>query len=142
MAEVVGVLASGIAVAQLASGIVSSVQKTRALWTSLSDSPKQVADSLREIELLGKVIAGLDIRDHGAGVGQGEEALNDALRFCEEVVGGLEGKLLRLGLGQGKKHQSWARVKFLVKEKEVQELVGRLERAKSMLGLAVNCHSM
>lgn len=85
MAELLGLIASGIAVAQLATSIVSSVQKTRALWTNFNSAPQQVGDALMEIELLNKVIGSLELKDDG------EEVVSEALIFCAEVLAELEG---------------------------------------------------
>ena len=46
-----------------------------------------------------------------------------------------------MGKGKGMS-KSWAKAKFLFKEKELGELVQRLKKAKSMLGLAVDPCSM
>jgi hypothetical protein len=74
------------------------------------------------------------------------------LAYCENVVDEFEGVLrgLERGLGNhssGTKTSSkgtaksitWAKVKVLLKEKELTQ---RLERATSMLDLAVDCYSM
>jgi hypothetical protein len=84
MAEVVGIVASGIAVAQLAGSIVTSAQNLHNIWTSLKGAPKIVGDCLREIELLGTVIHTTKFE------GEGEDVVKRALIYCEDVVGEFE----------------------------------------------------
>jgi hypothetical protein len=137
MAEVVGIVASGIAVAQLAGSIVTSAQNLHNIWTSLKGAPKVVRDCLREIELLGTVIHTVKFE------AEGEDVVKRALIYCEEVVGEFESILRGVALVDGRgQSRPWGKVKFLFKEKELGESMGRLERAKSMLGLAVDYYSM
>ena len=100
---------------------MSSTQKLHNLWTNLNGAPKVVGDCLREIEILGTVIQSVRFE------GEGEDVVKRALSYCQEVVGEFEGALIGLGNGLRKnilgkekgKSRSWAKAKFMFKEKEL-----------------------
>lgn len=143
MAEVLGIVASGIAVAQVAGELVTTSQKLYTFWIGIKCAPKQVADALKEIEFLGKIIEGLQ-NENGVDVGR-NEVVGEALVHCFEVMGEFEGILRDLGTkvganGAGKRH--WDALKVLLKSQTLSDFERRLERAKSMLGLAVDSYSM
>lgn len=86
MSEILGTIASGIAVVQLASELVVKAQKLYAFWIGIRDAPKQVGDALREIQLLGKIFGRLRF-DEEDGLGEDKEAvILDALSYCREVM--------------------------------------------------------
>lgn len=59
MAEIVGVVASGIAVAQLAGAIVGSTRKIYNFWSDIKDAPKHVSAMLVEVELMREILVEL-----------------------------------------------------------------------------------
>ncbi len=93
MAEVLGIVASGIAIAQLASSVVLSTQKLSKFWSDLKGAPKQIGDVLKELEMLGKVTEHIEMP--GQSGGPGEKLLKEALYFCSEVIGEFESLLER-----------------------------------------------
>ncbi|APA15417.1 hypothetical protein sscle_14g101870 [Sclerotinia sclerotiorum 1980 UF-70] len=62
MAEILGVIASGIAVAQVASAIVESIREIYSLTSEIKDAPKKLGDLLVEIEFLGEILVTMVIR--------------------------------------------------------------------------------
>ncbi|EDN93225.1 predicted protein [Sclerotinia sclerotiorum 1980 UF-70] len=84
MAEILGVIASGIAVAQVASAIVESIREIYSLTSEIKDAPKKLGDLLVEIEFLGEILVTMVIR-----VTQ-ESQVNPAhfkiLKHCETAI--------------------------------------------------------
>jgi hypothetical protein len=145
MAEALGVVASGIAVAQLAGQLVATTQKLYTFWVGLKGAPKQVGDALREVALLGKIISELEMKENEDLERKGREVVMEALTYCGEVMSELEDFLAALkrniaSTGAGKRQ--WNSFKVLLKSQVLSELERKLERAKSMLGLAVECYSL
>ena len=62
-----------------------------------------------------------------------------AVCLCTDVMAEFESFLqdLEKDLGRAKGLKHWARLKVVFKEKVLINMIGRLERAKSMLGLAL-----
>ncbi|KAG0646159.1 hypothetical protein D0Z07_8120 [Hyphodiscus hymeniophilus] len=56
MAEIVGVVASGIAVAQLAGQLTSSIVKLKGFWDHISEIPDEIRQLSRQIELLNFIL--------------------------------------------------------------------------------------
>ncbi len=52
MAEVLGVVASGIAVAQVATTLGSAVVRLKALWEEVREVPERIADLMEQIDCL------------------------------------------------------------------------------------------
>jgi hypothetical protein len=100
MAEILGVPSSGITASQPAGKIIVCTWTLYTFWTSLKGASKQVGDVLIEIELLGRVISNVKMRDDT----EDDAALValDSLRHCKGVMGILGALVggLRLGHGQ------------------------------------------
>ncbi|TEY87384.1 hypothetical protein BOTCAL_0003g00650 [Botryotinia calthae] len=145
MGELLGVVASGIAVAQLAGATVGSTQKIYSFYSEMKDAPKKLGDLLEEIELLGEVL--VDFYDQNSPPTTGQSKIvPKVLRHCRTVMDNLD-KILNvlednLKKDGGRMKKQLRTLKVVLKEKTLEELADRLERAKSLLTLAVNCHSI
>jgi Fungal N-terminal domain of STAND proteins len=145
MAEVLGLFASGIAVTQLADGIVRSIRNIRDFWQSVRDAPKDLNDALEELEILGATLMELqnDLRNHG-GRGLSGTAASECLQYCRKAAGDLEAIVMGLKQGldlkSGRRH--WAAIKASFQKRALQDFQQRLDRAKSMLTLAISSYSL
>jgi predicted trehalose synthase len=145
MAEVLAVVASGIAVAQLADRIVQSIRKIHDFWKSIQDAPQELNDALEELEILGETLMELHTllskRDKPELPGN---AAAKCLSYSKRVADNLETILvsLRQGLDGKRGPRRWAAMKVAFQRRTLQEFQQRLDRAKSMLNLAINCYSL
>jgi hypothetical protein len=145
MAEVLGVVASGIAVAQLADKIVRSIRNIYDFWRTISDAPKDLNDALEELKILGETLMELqnDLNKHKGHELTGTAAKN-CLQYCRRVADNLE--VIVLGLQHnldGKKgRRQWAAIKAAFQKRSLREFQQRLDRARSMLTLAISCYSL
>ncbi|KAM3073428.1 hypothetical protein ACMFMF_006634 [Clarireedia jacksonii] len=147
MAEVLGTVASGIAVAQLAGAIVSSTQKIYTFWKEMKDAPKHIGRLLVEIELLGGVLVEYNTSNGKAnGPHHHSAMLQKIYLHCETAIKDLDEVLETLdkGLKQSgsKAAKTWHAFRVVMKSSILEDLMERLERAKSMLNLASQCHMM
>jgi hypothetical protein len=145
MAEVLGVVASVVAVAQLAGELVVTAQKLYAFWVGVKGAPKQVGDALKEIQLVGKIIAGMGVEEQNGFGGDREDIVWEALSYCREVMEEFGYLLGKLGMDMASRKagkRQWASLKVFLKSQVLSELEGKFERAKSLLGLAVDFYSM
>jgi hypothetical protein len=85
MAELVGVVASGISIGTLAAQVASSLIKLNSLWNELHDAPDDIKDLIDEVEILNTTI--LDLEDDGVslviGLEQQQKSRVDCLRYCQ-----------------------------------------------------------
>ncbi|KAE9370181.1 ankyrin [Stipitochalara longipes BDJ] len=142
MAEVLGVVASGLSVAQIAGQLLSCIQGLRALCRALRDTPGELQGILDELEILGEIFYQLGPIQTGTSQ-PGHSALQASLTHCRKAASKLDilaNQTLRPL--QRSKHATWFRVKAVLKLEEVRDLKVQLERAKSLLHLAMTCYSL
>jgi len=145
MAEVLGVVASSIAVAQLADRIVQSIRKIHDFWKSIRGAPQELNDALEELEILGDTLMELHTllnkRDKPELPGN---AAMKCLSYSRKVADDLETIVigLRQGLDGKRGPREWAAMKTAFQKRTLQGFQQRLDRAKSMLTLAISCYSL
>ncbi|ESZ93562.1 hypothetical protein SBOR_6045 [Sclerotinia borealis F-4128] len=89
MAEILGVFASCVAVAQLAGSIVASSQKIYTFLANVKDAPKNVTDLITEIELLGGLL--LEYYDAESAGGRTTSAITEkTLKYCRHTMNELD----------------------------------------------------
>ncbi|OBT61066.1 hypothetical protein VE03_09483 [Pseudogymnoascus sp. 23342-1-I1] len=145
MAEILGVVASGIAVAQLVAGIVNGAQKLRKIWCEVRNAPRDIEGALQEIELLGQSLL---IAQHGL-ERRGQEpnsmaVIEGSLKLCEEAASNLNAIVSKLSVEAGtqfSKRQK-AKLKIFLQKEEINNERERLHRAIRCLTLAISCYSM
>ena len=125
-------VASGIAVGQLATHIITSCEKLYNFWGSVKGAPKNVTDLLDEIKLLAKELEKLSQDGTGAQESQllVQKTMVELRNLLSELETGMEKE-------RGRTRGAWGRVKAAVKYQEIGNLVARLERTKSTLTIAV-----
>jgi len=145
MAELVGVVASSIAVAQLASQIVQNIRNIHDFWQSIRDAPKDLSEALEELELLGDTLVELhkNLDRHAGRQLPGAPAIR-CMQHCRRVADDLEAIVVDLHKGPDdkKSRRRWAAIKAALRKRALQDFQQRLDRAKSMLTLAISCYSL
>jgi len=145
MAELVGVVASGIAVTQFAGQIVQNIRNIHDFWQSIRDAPKDLSDSLEELELLGDTLLELhnNIDRHAGHQLPGTSAMR-CMQYCRKVANDLEAIIVDLheGLDGKKSRRHWVAIKAALRKQVLQDFQQRLDRAKSTLTLAISCYSL
>jgi hypothetical protein len=145
MAELVGVVASSIAVAQLASQIAQNIRNIHNFWQSIRDAPKDLSEALEELELLGDTLVELHkiLGRHAGRQLPGASAIR-CMQYCRKVADDLEAIVVDLHKGSDdkKSRRRWAAIKVALKKRALQDFQQRLDRAKSMLTLAISCYSL
>ncbi|PQE31500.1 Ankyrin repeat-containing domain protein [Rutstroemia sp. NJR-2017a WRK4] len=147
MTEVLGTVASGIAIAQLAGAVVSTTQKIYIFWKEMKDAPKHIGCLLVEIELLGEVLVEYYTSNRqGNGIYHHSTTLEKIYMHCETAIKDLDEVLETLDKGLkksgSKAKKIWYTFRVVMKGSVLEDLMERLERAKSMLNLASQCHMM
>jgi hypothetical protein len=142
MAEVLGVVASGVSVVQIAGQLLSCIQGLRVLCRALRDTPGELQGILDELEILGEIFYQLGAIQTGTSQ-PGHSALQASLIHCRKAASKLE-NLASQGSRplQKSKHTTWFRVKAVLKLEEVRDLKIQLEAAKSLLHLAMTWYSL
>jgi len=136
MAELLGVVASGISVASLAIQVVDSVLKLRECWDAIKNAPEDIRYLIDEIETLSLILSDVGNNETQGDLPLiGQESAKRSLELCQkgsdilhEVVKGLDDQI-----GKGKKIGGF---KAILKKGTIERLRDRLRSAQFMLMLS------
>ena len=143
MADVLGVVASGVGIGSLAIQIASSVQQILDFWSSVKDAPEGIRRLLDELRLLAEVLSTIDdVRDDHSSSAE-QTATRKAIQYCHNAAREVDAvvKDIAGGLATSKSWKHRAAVKFVLKDKRITKDLQRLDRAKSMLLLVQQCYT-
>jgi hypothetical protein len=141
MAEVVGVVASGIAVAQLGVGFGKALAGLKTLWGEIKDIPRSIQCLMEEVELLKLTLDEIDadLNRHTSDT-ESSRSVRPILRYCQaaeqslfEIVNTLRSQIdsskssLKRGVGK---------VRVGLKKDCLEAHERRLQRVVSLLALA------
>lgn len=142
MAETLGVVASAIAVVQLAGEVSKAVIKFKAFWQEIQDVPYHVRDLLEDIQILEPLLADVqrqfsnnDLPPEYWDAASAETSLAHcelALKTLVEVLKEIEKKVVTT---KGFKRKMLA-AKIMIREETVARLEKKLNRAMTMLRFA------
>lgn len=142
MAEVVGFVASGASVAQIAGQLLSCMQHLRMLCRALRDAPEELQDIINELEILGEIFYQLGTFKSETSQ-NGYSALQASLTRCRKAASKLEALATPSSRTlQSNQTTPWSRLKAVAKMDETKKLKTQLEAAKSLLQLAMTCYSL
>ena len=147
MAEVLGIVASGITVGQLAGQVSSSIIKLKGYWDEVRNAPSEIRQLLLEIDSLNLILHHIQddqTREVASGVPSGSIYLEQSLKLCREGVVELNGLVVELARKIEDK-TGWRRktgaAKVVLKSEEVKRLKRRMKNAIRLLSLSYQCHT-
>jgi hypothetical protein len=144
MAEILGIVASGISVAQIAGQVINSIIKLKGYWEQVKEVPAEISYLLGEIDSLSLLL--YHIQDNQSSrvaenVPLGSTSVQQCCKLCQDaaeelriLVSDMESKL------EGK--IGWKRrvtsAKVVLKKEEVKGLKRRMKNAVRLLSLALS----
>ena len=140
MAEVLGVIASGVSIGSITIQIVGSVQQILDFWSSIKDAPTDIQDLLEELQILANLLSEVDSSQNN---GPNSSSQLAAAKYCKNAATSITDvvKDLADGFAMSKGRRRWTAVIAVLKEKKMAKSLQRLERAKMMLFLAQQCYT-
>ena len=150
MAEaVLGVIASGAGLASLTIQLLENAQKIHALRNAMQDAPKEIAELLEELDILTSILMHFitTCQTSSSVTCTGVPSpLQRALTHCQTILRSLHGIALETQTYMSKSKTdrwiSWSRLKVTMRREKLVDWQNKLERAKSMLMLAVALRPM
>jgi hypothetical protein len=91
MAELLGVVASGISVMQIAGQLVGCIQQLRTFCRSMRDLPEDLQRTLQELQILSEVFCQPETFNSGDVQTASTELLHISLLNCQAAASSLEG---------------------------------------------------
>lgn len=147
MAEALGVVASGIAVTQLAAQVTSSIIKLKNYWDQIKDVPSEIAILLREIDALNLVLCHIQ-GDQGTPSDPTSVSnsvyLKQSLELCQQgsaELGILVNELAAKIEGKRGLRKKIGSAKVMLRDEETKKLKRRMKSAIRLLSLSYQCHS-
>ncbi|KAL3425430.1 hypothetical protein PVAG01_02221 [Phlyctema vagabunda] len=144
MAELLGVVASSIAVGQLTAEIVKGISKLRSLVRHAQDAPRNIQDTLEEMEMMGQLLQEFQLQSATDNSSSSSILIHKCIDKCKQVTTDINVIVTRLdvGLKGGKSLRRWSAIKAALKNDDLEDLQRSLGHAKSMLSLAIDCFQM
>lgn len=149
MAEVLGVVASGIAVVDAAGQIGSGILKLRRLWSEVKDVPDTINSLMQQLELLAVVIGEMETIQHSS-TGDATRPLNSqgmqlSMTRCREAMNVLEHLVSNLTHhvnSQKRLKRAKAKLKVALEKDALNQCHKRLSNAVQLLQVAQGCYQM
>jgi hypothetical protein len=136
MAEVLGVVASGISIASIAIQIGDSAFKLKEFWDTVKEAPEEIKYLIDEIETLSLILSDIgNSEQQGDLTLVGRESAKKSLEFCQKGSAILEGVVKELDekIAKGKRIGG---IKAALKKNVTERLRDRLRSAQFMLMLS------
>ena len=142
MAEAIGVVASGMAIGTLATGITSSIVKLKSYLDQVQDAPEDFQDLIEELEILSLVLA--DIEDdqrqnHMSSLILDSTPTSRCLQHCKQGADRLNELTNNLSTDLdacSKFKRKRASAKVVLKKSQIDRYKVKLERAIRLLSLS------
>jgi hypothetical protein len=147
MAEVLGLVASGISVAQLASGVTNNIIKLRDYWKQVKDAPAELNHLLREIDSLNLILSHIQddqSNQTSPGLAGNNICLQQSLALCREGADELQnlvGELADKIDGKSGWRKRAGAAKVVLKKETIKTLKGRMKNAIRLLSLSYQLHT-
>ncbi|KAF7528026.1 hypothetical protein G7054_g10304 [Neopestalotiopsis clavispora] len=140
MAELVGLVASSIAIVETAGKVACAVLALKKLWDEIQDVPDTVRNLMTEIEVLEPILTVIedDFSDTGSRL-PNDRASQLALAYCRKAVNDLEELVRHLSANlQAAKRskRGRAKVRFILEKETLRKLQDRMQAAVRLLTLA------
>ncbi|CZR56313.1 uncharacterized protein PAC_06201 [Phialocephala subalpina] len=147
MAEVLGIVASGIAVGQLASEVTSSIITLKGYWDQVKEATSEIRQLLLELDSLNLILRHIQNDQHRENVptlGSTKICVDQTWKLCKEgsdELNGLVGELAeKIDRKTGWRKKAGA-AKVVLKKEEMKLIKRRMKNAIRLLSLAHQCHT-
>lgn len=153
MAEVFGIVASGLSVAQIAGSIVTTSFKVKSLLDEVKDAPEVLRDMLDQIEILTPILYEATTGDDEAADTNPpqspatlhlQQPMQKALKACQAAGEQLEllarNLISQIDAARGGVRRKRAAVKVVLKRGTLAQYEARLQKTIRLLTLAQNTY--
>ena len=142
MAEAIGVVASGIAIGTLATGITSSIVKLKSYLDQVQDAPEDFQDLIEELEILSLVLADMEDDQRQNPMSSlilDSTSTSRCLQHCKQGADRLKELTENLSTdldASSKFKRKRASAKVVLKRSQIDRYRAKLERAIRLLSLS------
>ncbi|KAF7890434.1 hypothetical protein EAF00_008749 [Botryotinia globosa] len=142
MAEVLGTVASGIGVAQLAGNLASSIIKLKGYWDEIQDAPDDISFLAREIDSHHLILRSiLESQAKITSSGRASDMfLEHSLKLCEDSSNELNELVKALGEEMNSRNKWRSKLgatKVVLKKEQLKRLKKRMKNASKVMNTAI-----
>lgn len=149
MAEIVGLVASGISITTLAVQIANSLAKLKSYWTDIIEAPEDILFLIEELDGLYSLLADIDkhqqrnpmsstVLPKGTSISRCQEHCRRAASQLKEITDDLSADINTLH----RLRKRWASAKIVFKKDTIKKYKSRLKSAIRLLSLSYQCYTM
>ncbi|KAI8166403.1 hypothetical protein K4K54_008344 [Colletotrichum sp. SAR 10_86] len=149
MAEVLGVVSSAIAVAELAGKFGLSVMKLKQLWDEIQDIPEEMNRIMRQLEILKPVLAGMEAdfvqQQRHKVYSNSATNLHASIEYCRDAVNDLESLAedLQARISTAKRsRRNITKLKVSFKKEDIRKYQERIGWALHLISLSQQSYMM
>lgn len=149
VAELLGVVASGIAVVDAAGQLGSGIRKLRRLWNEVKDVPETIQSMMQQLELLAVVIEEMDtihrVNANDSSATFHSQGIQLSMVRCREAMDLLDGLVNKLSQhidSANRLRRTKTKIKVALKKDDLARHQDRLDGAVRLLQLAQGCYQM
>ena len=148
MAELVGVVASGISIATLAAQIANSVIKLKGYWSNRKEAPEDIRLLIVELEDVQFILSDIEEDQRCNPIlrtASGSISASRCLERCKrgaDLLKNLTDKLEAEITSTSKRKKTWASAKVILEKDRLQKYKLQLERAFRVLTLSYQFYTM
>ena len=142
MAEIVGVVASGISIGTLVMGVSSSIVKLKHCFDQVHGAPEDIMELIEELEILGSLFADVEEsqrRNNMSSLILDSTSLSGCLQLCKQGLGPLKEITVALSAdldAPNRFKKKWGSAKVVLKKAQLDRYRVKLERAVRLLALS------
>ena len=148
MAELVGVVASGISIATLAAQVANSVIQLKRYWSELKEAPEDICLLIEEVEDIQLVLSTIEEDQRCNPISRTALESISASRCLErckkgaDLLKNLADELSAEVTSTSTRKKAWAAAKVILKKDRLEKYKSRLERAIRLLTVSYQSYSM
>jgi hypothetical protein len=140
MAELIGVVASGAGLASLAIQLGGSIIKLERFCSAVRTAHEDLRAVIFEVKTLGLVLRKIELDPVDASSNMDPEIMQHCVQICQDAVARIENVAATLEASI-QSQRIPGMIKTVLKEKQIQEMFQRLDRAKGTLMIAYQAYT-
>jgi len=147
MAEILGAVASGIAITQLAASITRSIIMIKESWSQVQDAPVEINNLIRQIDSLNLILQHIEddqSREDMPQLSSANLCVRQSLELCQEgaaELAGLANDLAQKIQGKNGWRKQLGSARIVLKKEDVKKLKSRMKNAIQLLSLSYQVHT-
>jgi hypothetical protein len=147
MAEVVGVVASGISIGSLTVHIATSISKLKSFWDNIQEAPEDITSLIEEISDLHELLADIEDdqrRNPISSLLLDGTVSSRCLEHCKRAADRLSELVDKISMdiqSSSRVKRKWVAAKVVLKRDRLEKYRSKMERTIRLMTLSYQCYT-